>query len=100
MSKHKHQLILISISIFYWIKLSNGWKLDNRNILHTNQNILFACPLNTMCQCAGLPNETSLLEINCNEVSLYKFPGKFSVFFLFLRNVRIFGYIIMLVGQS
>lgn len=77
MSKHKHQLILISISIFYWIKLSNGWKLDNRNILHTNQNILFACPLNTMCQCAGLPNETSLLEISCNEVSLYKFPGKF-----------------------
>ncbi|XP_058121652.1 protein artichoke [Anopheles ziemanni] len=27
-----------------------------------------------MCRCASLPNETALLEINCNEVSLYKFP--------------------------
>jgi len=41
------------------------------------QDILYACPLNSMCQCAGLPNETStLIEINCNEVALYKFPGK------------------------
>ncbi|EDX05107.1 GD21969 [Drosophila simulans] len=39
------------------------------------QDILYACPLNSMCQCAGLPNETStLIEINCNEVALYKFP--------------------------
>ncbi|XP_049533169.1 chaoptin [Anopheles darlingi] len=27
-----------------------------------------------MCRCASLPNQTALLEINCNEVSLYKFP--------------------------
>jgi len=41
------------------------------------QDILYACPLNSMCQCAGLPNETStLIEINCNEVALYKFPGR------------------------
>lgn len=41
------------------------------------QDILYACPLNSMCQCAGLPNETStLIEINCNQVALYKFPGK------------------------
>ncbi|XP_037960253.1 chaoptin [Teleopsis dalmanni] len=39
------------------------------------QDMLYACPLNSMCQCAGLPNETStLIEINCNEVALYKFP--------------------------
>ncbi|EDW04991.1 GH23467 [Drosophila grimshawi] len=41
------------------------------------QDVLYACPLNSMCQCAGLPNETStLIEINCNEVALYKFPGE------------------------
>ncbi|XP_058981157.1 chaoptin isoform X2 [Musca domestica] len=39
------------------------------------QDILYSCPLNSMCQCAGLPNETTtLIEINCNEVELYKFP--------------------------
>ncbi|XP_038113193.1 chaoptin [Culex quinquefasciatus] len=51
-----------------------AWKLDNRNILYTNQDISYECPINTMCRCASLPNETALLEINCNEVSLYKFP--------------------------
>ncbi|XP_030377818.1 uncharacterized protein LOC115626577 [Scaptodrosophila lebanonensis] len=41
------------------------------------QDVLYACPLNSMCQCAGLPNETNtLIEINCNEVALYKFPGQ------------------------
>uniref|UniRef100_A0A1A9Z995 Uncharacterized protein n=1 Tax=Glossina pallidipes TaxID=7398 RepID=A0A1A9Z995_GLOPL len=47
-------------------------------LLHAQQqDILYACPLNSMCQCAGLPNETStLIEINCNEVELYKFPGE------------------------
>lgn len=45
------------------------------------QDVLYACPLNSMCQCAGLPNETStLIEINCNEVALYKFPGKSRVY--------------------
>lgn len=53
------------------------WKLDNRNILYTNQDIVYECPLNSMCRCASPPNETRLLEINCNEVSLYKFPGEF-----------------------
>ncbi|XP_060663603.1 chaoptin isoform X1 [Drosophila nasuta] len=39
------------------------------------QDLLYSCPLNSMCQCAGLPNDTStLIEINCNEVTLYKFP--------------------------
>ncbi|XP_055589286.1 uncharacterized protein LOC129741575 [Uranotaenia lowii] len=51
-----------------------GWKLDNRNILYTNQDISYECPINTMCRCASMPNETALLEINCNEVALYKFP--------------------------
>ncbi|KFB38453.1 Dsim\GD21969-PA-like protein [Anopheles sinensis] len=55
---------------------TGGWKLDNRNILYTNQDISYECPINTMCRCASLPNETALLEINCNEVSLYKFPGE------------------------
>lgn len=59
-----------------------AWKLDNRNILYTNQDISYECPINTMCRCASLPNETALLEINCNEVSLYKFPGEFMMGFL------------------
>ncbi|XP_058450252.1 chaoptin [Malaya genurostris] len=71
-------------SLVYWSLLlfsairtrneANGWKLDNQNILYTNQDISYECPINTMCRCASLPNETALLEINCNEVSLYKFP--------------------------
>lgn len=41
------------------------------------QNVFYACPMNNMCQCAGFPNETAtLVEINCNEIDLYKFPGK------------------------
>ncbi|TMW46496.1 hypothetical protein DOY81_008424, partial [Sarcophaga bullata] len=45
-------------------------------LLNSQQpDMLYACPLNSMCQCAGLPNETTtLIEINCNEVALYKFP--------------------------
>ncbi|XP_058814557.1 uncharacterized protein LOC131678423 [Topomyia yanbarensis] len=71
------------ISLIYWALLfsairtrygTDAWKLDNRNILYTNQDISYECPINTMCRCASLPNETALLEINCNEVSLYKFP--------------------------
>lgn len=58
----------------YWINLSVCWKLDNYNILYANQDILYSCPLNSMCRC--FPNETKLLEINCNEVTLYKFPGE------------------------
>ncbi|XP_055377292.1 chaoptin [Condylostylus longicornis] len=43
---------------------------------HPNvQDILFPCELNSMCQCASLPNDTTtLVEINCNSVTLYKFP--------------------------
>lgn len=48
--------------------------MDNYNILYANQDILYNCPLNSMCRC--FPNETKLLEINCNEVTLYKFPGE------------------------
>lgn len=45
------------------------------------QDILYSCPLNSMCQCAGLPNETTtLIEINCNEVELYKFPGEKNIY--------------------
>lgn len=68
------------------------WKLDNRNILYTNQDIVYECPLNSMCRCASPPNETRLLEINCNEVSLYKFPGKFlHKIFIYHRCVRLCG---------
>ncbi|CRL02651.1 CLUMA_CG015766, isoform A [Clunio marinus] len=56
----------------YQINLSVCWKLDNYNILYANQDILYNCPLNSMCRC--FPNDTKLLEINCNEVTLYKFP--------------------------
>lgn len=41
------------------------------------QHVFYACPMNNMCQCAGFPNETTtLVEINCSEIDLYKFPGK------------------------
>lgn len=45
--------------------------------MNPNMEKLYACPLNSLCQCANLPNETYLHEISCHEVSLYKFPGKF-----------------------
>ncbi|XP_055681985.1 chaoptin [Lutzomyia longipalpis] len=68
-------VFIISISMIYWLKSSDAWKLDTRDMqLYTSQDILYSCPLNPMCQCASLPNETSLFQINCNEVSLYKFP--------------------------
>lgn len=45
-------------------------------MLHSQQ-MLYSCPVNSMCQCTSKPNDTStLIEINCNEVTLYKFPGK------------------------
>lgn len=69
------------------------WKFDARfvgggpggggggGMLHTQQ-MLYACPVNSMCQCTSKPNDTStLIEINCNEVALYKFPGKFEWIF-------------------
>lgn len=59
-----------------WLKCVCCWKLDNKNLFYTNQDVVYECPLNSMCRCASPPNETRLLEINCNEVSLYKFPGK------------------------
>jgi hypothetical protein len=62
----------------YTFKLTMSWKLDNRNLLYTNRDVIYECPLYTMCRCASLPNVTSLLEINCNEVALYKFPGKYN----------------------
>ncbi|CAG9800282.1 unnamed protein product [Chironomus riparius] len=68
---HKINVVLLLIMI-YWLKLSICWKLDNDNVMYMNQDILYNCPLNTMCRC--FPNETKLLEISCNEVSLFKFP--------------------------
>lgn len=84
--------VLLSLASEWWHHNHRClcWKLDNRNILYTNQDIVYECPLNSMCRCASPPNETRLLEINCNEVSLYKFPGKF-IFGLHLNlytNVR------------
>lgn len=66
--------VYLLLLIMYWIKLTVCWKLDNYNLLYRNQDILYNCPLNSMCRC--FPNETKLLEINCNEVTLYKFPGE------------------------
>lgn len=60
-----------------WFSVTICWKLDNSNILYANQEVLYNCPLNSMCRC--FPNETSLMEINCNEVTLYKFPGKSNI---------------------
>jgi hypothetical protein len=67
-------IITIYLSIICWIKLSVCWKLDSHNLFYTNQDVLYNCPLNSMCRC--FPNATKLMEINCNEVTLYKFPGK------------------------
>ncbi|XP_055540161.1 chaoptin [Wyeomyia smithii] len=67
-------LLLLAVAVRTRHGGAEGWKLDNRNILYTNQDTSYECPVNTMCRCASLPNETALLEINCNEVSLYKFP--------------------------
>ena len=73
---HFHKIIVVLLLIMiYWLKLSICWKLDNDNVMYMNQDILYNCPLNTMCRC--FPNETKLLEISCNEVSLFKFPGKY-----------------------
>lgn len=69
---------LFVTSILVWLlKLTSGEKRVNQATLPNNNGILYACPLNSLCQCANLPNETYLHEINCHEVSLYKFPGKF-----------------------
>lgn len=71
---------LFVTSIIVWLlKLTSGEKRVNQAtlLLPTNNGILYSCPLNSLCQCANLPNETYLHEINCHEVSLYKFPGKF-----------------------
>lgn len=69
-------ILYCMLSMLYWCKESVCWKLDNYNLLYTNQDVLYECPLNSMCRCASFPNDTKLIEINCNEVSLYKFPGK------------------------
>lgn len=68
-----------------WFSVTICWKLDNSNILYANQEVLYNCPLNSMCRC--FPNETSLMEINCNEVTLYKFPGKSNLSFYFLFDI-------------
>lgn len=64
------------ILVMCWIKLLMCWKIDNHNILNTNQDIINSCLLNTMCRC--FPNETDLKQISCNELNLYKLPGKHS----------------------
>lgn len=48
---------------------------NNKRSSHM-QNIIASCLLNSMCQCASPTNESSILEIICSQVSLYKFPGK------------------------
>jgi hypothetical protein len=97
---HFSRIIVYLLSIMSLISVSICWKLDNNNILYANQDILFNCPLNSMCRC--FPNETSLLEINCNEVTLYKFPGelinktqKYSLYYLF-ENVNLFYFFVVL----
>jgi hypothetical protein len=62
------------ILVMCWMKLLMCWKVDNHNILNTNQDIINSCLLNTMCRC--FPNETDLKQISCNELNLYKLPGK------------------------
>jgi len=75
-----------------------GWKLDNRYIKQTNQDIMYMCPLYTMCHCASLPNETAtLLEINCNEVALYKFPGKNFNIPLYILFICIYTFFIIII---
>lgn len=75
--------VWIIISSLIWIRLmasTFGYsKWDNHGFMHGHMDVLYSCPLNSLCQCANLPNETYLHEISCHEVSLYKFPGKFII---------------------
>lgn len=72
---------LLFIIMLIWFRLSsdnggcvNSTSWQHNALLHSDSH---PCPLNSLCQCTNLPNETYLLEISCHEVSLYKFPGKF-----------------------
>lgn len=62
--------LVVRVSLIY------GWRPESREMLRASPIALYSCPFNSMCHCLTLPNETTVLEINCNEVSLYKFPGK------------------------
>lgn len=57
------------------IGIMSGGISNNKRSSHI-QNIIASCLLNSMCQCASPANESSILEIICSQVSLYKFPGK------------------------
>ena len=58
------------------VSLIYGWRLEGRSSASYSAAALYSCPFNSMCHCLTMPNETTVLEINCNEVSLYKFPGE------------------------
>lgn len=62
--------LVVRVSFIY------GWRPESREMLRASPNTLYSCPFNSMCHCLTMPNETTVLEINCNEVSLYKFPGE------------------------
>lgn len=74
---------LVRVSFIY------GWRPESREMLRASPNTLYSCPFNSMCHCLTMPNETTVLEINCNEVSLYKFPGELFRFFCCCLNLAI-----------
>lgn len=83
--KNSNWLHMSSFIIIWWMKTSLCWKLDNDNVLYTNRDIAYNCALNTMCRC--FPNETNLLQISCNEITLYKLPGELKRFLPFLLKL-------------
>lgn len=82
--KKSNWLHVSSFIIICWMRISLCWKLDNDNVLYTNRDITYNCALNTMCRC--FPNETNLLQISCNEITLYKLPGELRRFLPFRPN--------------
>lgn len=67
-----------TVRLLIWFLITANSKWQNHALMNTHYNdMYYSCPLNSLCQCANLPNETYLHKISCNEVSLYKFPGKF-----------------------
>lgn len=40
-----------------------------------DEYVAYECPLNTLCHCVSPPNTTHIMQVRCNGVRLYKFPG-------------------------
>lgn len=61
----------MSLVVVCWMKFSMGIQLDSHNFM--NQDISYNCASNLKCKC--FPNETKSVQISCNELHLFAFPG-------------------------